>query len=945
MDTLEFLRRILPLSGTYCAFVGDVKRNEFFDTVESLADYVIKQNKYGKNIYYAISSFKDHTKRTKANSLLTKVITLDIDAKGLDNCYNDVKEAASALKVFLKASKMPPPTVVYSGNGLHVYWVMETALPPEEWNPLNEALRAAATASGLKLDLAASKNGTSLVLRPVGTVNPKGGRTVTLVSEGATVSIKQLTDTLLTGREQVVQTKKIVSSLLDKLSVTSELPPISPTKVLAKCRQVRSLVENRATIQEPSWYAVLGIAAYCSDAEDVAQKWSEGHPGYDPAATLRKMYQWRNNATGPTTCKTFESLNSVLCDGCPFRGTITTPGQLASSYEQVSLANALDQSAQNIKIPEPFKRTKQGIVITINDVESVVCPFDIYPVGYGRDESVGYEVVRYHWDRPHKGWQELKFRQAFLADGATKDFTTIIADQGIILKNKTQTGYFQTMLRSYMDQLRALRGMTNLYATMGWKENYTQFLIGNTLITKAGTSETPLATSSEYTKSMYTTKGNLQDAVNFTSLIDKIDMPWVGNSLLFALCTPMFEFTGLRGITLSLYGQTGTGKTLTQLWQQSLYGDPNKLHGTAKFTQNALFSRLATVRNLPVTVDEATLMQDKDIGEFIMWTTQGRDKARLDKNSIEKEVREWFTTVTLSTNRSMTSLLLDGNMESNAQLARIIEVQVHKHKVFDKSTEAGMKIFNFITNNYGHIGRAFIQRLVNMGEDGIRAAVENGRQLFTKKFSASLSGNERFWETALVLMYVAGTIAEDAGLIKFDYYRCIEWQLKQMNIIRREIRTIKKSSMDYLNEFLNEYSSNTVTIRYIRRKGFSPMAELPNNVRDGVFIRFELYKPDQAAPPDAGLLMIHIPVLRKWLNNRGGDYREFVAEIEKIGGLAYEPGIRHYLTKDTEVRAGQARTLGINLAIPEFSFLITNREAGSNLTSVPSVGKQALHVV
>lgn len=945
MDTLDFLRRILPLSGTYCAFIGNVKRNEFFDTVESLADYITRQNRHGKNIYYAISSFKDHTKRTKANALLTKVLTLDIDAKGQDNCYADVKEAASALKAFIKASQMPPPMVVYSGNGLHVYWILETALPPEEWNPLNDSLRAKALDVGLKLDQSASKNGTSLVLRPVGTTNPKGGRTVTLIADTATVSIKQIRDTLLTGKEQTANTKRVVSSLLDKLAVTSELPPIDPVKVLAKCRQIRHLVEQRATLQEPSWYAVLGIAAYCTDAEDVAQKWSEGHPGYDPAATLRKMYQWRKNATGPTTCKTFESLNSALCDGCPFRGTITTPSQLASSFEQVSLSSAVDQSAHNIPLPVPFKRTTHGIVITINDVDSVVCPFDIYPVGYGRDEAVGYEVVRYHWNRPHKGWQELKFRQAFLADGTSKDFTTTIADQGIVLKNKTQTGYFQTMLRSYMDQLRALRGMTNLYATMGWKDNYTQFLIGNTLITKAGMSDTPLASSSEYTKSLYTTKGSLQDAVNFTSLVDKIDMPWVGNGILFALCTPMFEFTGIRGITMSLYGQTGTGKTLTQLWQQSIYGDPNKLHGTAKFTQNALFSRLATVRNLPVTVDEATLMQDKDIGEFIMWTTQGKDKARLDKNSIEKEVREWFTTVTLSTNRSMTSLLLDGNMESNAQLARIIEVQVHKHKVFDKSTEAGMKIFRFVTANYGHIGRAFLQRLVNMGEDGIRAAIENGRQLFAKKFSASLSGNERFWETALVLMYVAGTIAEDAGLIKFDYYRCIEWQLKQMNIIRREIRTIKKSPMDYLNEFLNEYSSNTVIVRYIRRKGFTPMAEVPNNIRDGIFVRFELYKSDQAAPPDAGTLMIHIPVLRKWLNNRGGDYREFVAEIDRMNALAYEPGNRQYLTKDTEIRAGQARTLGINLAMPEFSFLITNREAPTTLTSVSPVGKQALNVL
>ena len=37
---------------------------------------------------------------------------------------------------------------------------------------------------------------------------------------------------------------------------------------------------------------------------------------------------------------------------------------------------------------------------------------------------------------------------------------------------------------------------------------------------------------------------------------------------------------------------TGGGKTLAQYWGQSIYGNPDKLHFAAKYTQNSLFSRL-----------------------------------------------------------------------------------------------------------------------------------------------------------------------------------------------------------------------------------------------------------------------------------------------------------------------------------------------------------------
>ena len=946
MDTLNFLRRILPSKGVYCAFLGNKKHNEFFDTVESLEQYITKQNKYGGNIYHAISTFKDANKRTKANAAYVKVLTLDIDAKGTEQCYSTAQEAGQALSEFIKESGLPRPMIIYSGNGLHVYWIFDRDLTQEEWTPLNDGLRAVAQQSGLKLDLAPSKNGMSLVLRPVGTKNPKGGRQVKMLTDTQEVTVTQMRKLLIKGdiaQKEEHKKRQSTSKLLDSLAVEADLPPADASAVRSKCKQIREMVDERATLPEPEWYNLLGVAAFCEDPENVAIQWSEGHPSYDPANTLQKMYQWKERATGPTSCATFEAVRPGGCDGCPYKGTIGSPCRLGTVIKEKPIEEGVDNIAKVVPLPKPFKRTELGIYVNVNDVESEICSFDIYPVGYGKDESLGYEVVRFHWKRPHKGWQELKFRQAFLAEGSNKEFITAIADQGIVLKNRAQTGYFQLMLRSYMDELRKLKGMSNLYATMGWKENFSQFLLGTSLITESGEEEISLAAIGDHTNNMYTAKGRIEDAVKFTSLIERVDLPWIGNSILFALATPLFEFTGLRGMTLSLYGQTGSGKTLTQMWQQSIFGDPSKLHGTAKFTQNALFSRMATVRNLPVTVDEATLMQDKDIGEFVMWTTQGRDKARLDRNAVERETREWFTTVTVSTNRSMTSLFLDGNMESNAQLARILEFQVHRHKIFDKSTEAGAKIFNFVTNNYGTIGRAFISKLVRMGEEGIRAALDEAKVEFKTAFGADVkfSGDERFWENALLLMYVAGKIADQAGLIQFDYVRTLGWQLKQMNAIRREIKGIKKDSMDYLTEYLNEFSPNAVTVWYVRGQSFKPVVEAPNtNYRNsGIHVRFELYKPDSQSAPDSGMLMLDKAHFRRWLTAKSGDYREFISDMDSMGIMAYEEGRRQYLAKHTEIRTGQTRTIGLDLNTSQLQFLIENKDQEPELSVISSVAK------
>ena len=125
MNTLEFLQRVLPNQGFYVTTVinKDGRRQGFFDSIDELANVCDRLDKTNNNTYFAISSFNAKGNRKQDNVRATKVIAIDVDC-GEEKPYPSWKEGLSALGEFVSAMNLPKPMIVYSGNGLHVYWVL-----------------------------------------------------------------------------------------------------------------------------------------------------------------------------------------------------------------------------------------------------------------------------------------------------------------------------------------------------------------------------------------------------------------------------------------------------------------------------------------------------------------------------------------------------------------------------------------------------------------------------------------------------------------------------------------------------------------------------------------------------------------------------------------------------------------------------------------------------
>jgi len=940
MDTLEFLQRILPSKGFYVTTVinKDGNRQGFFDSVEELAKVCIRSDQSKNNTYYAISAFKEKGNRKQDNVRATKVVALDVDC-GKSKPYPSWKEGLTALGKFIADMKLPKPMVIFSGNGLHVYWTLTRELDPDKWKVLASAMKLASVEKQFHIDAGLTTN-SALVLRPVGTHNPKNGNQVKLLMDAEPVTPEVLSDVLTNymqhhGAHHLGQPRK--NSLLGNLAVETEFPPAIGSVVASKCKQIGWAIKNQKDVPEPLWYSLIGVAAFCVDPEDTAIKWSEGHEAYSESVTRKKVIQWKANATGPTTCGKFLSDRPNGCRGCKFKDKVGSPARLGIQYQEVAVnAEAPDKVANSVLMPKPFKRTTQGIKMTIDDTDIDICKFDIYPVGYGRDDHLGYEVVRYHWKRPHIGWTELVLRQAFLTDGS-REFPTAIADQGIVLFNKRQTEYFQLMLRTYMEELRQIRTMTNLYSTMGWKEKDTYFVIGDTVIHKDDKDnikeeKISLSTvSNSLGTDMYSKKGSAEAWTKMSSMLDKINMPSHMFALGVGFSAPLYNFTGLKGITISLYGPTGGGKTLAQYWIQSIYGDPEKLHFAAKFTQNTLFHRMGLYAHLPMTVDEVTMMQDRDVADFCYWVSQGRDKARLNRAAIEKETKTWATPVMVSTNKSLQSKLIASGLDTDAQMARLLEVTVPPHELFTKNSEAGRNIYNFITSNYGYIGHTYLSKLIEIGSDGIRAMIAEATDKFHKRYDASFSGEERFWEQAIILADLSSKLAKEWGLIDYDYTKGTEWVLGQIGAIRTVAAESRVDSFDIIADYLNDFANVAVTIMHTA--GQKPVVDFGRLPRGEIRIRFDVHRNSMADVFNSGTLMIDRAHFRKWLSMKGHDYKSFCNELIGENVDATPRSKKCFLGKNTPIKLGQSYVIGINLNHPRLQGILDDADvAAEDLT-------------
>ena len=806
--SLEFFSATLSSQGFYCiATLQDAGkfRHRFFDDKEKAYTFALDQDSKGETVYYAQASFESPKNRKADNAVWLRSYFLDIDC-GPKKPYSTQKDGVIALKKFCEAAKIPIPSVVNSGNGLYAYWILTEDVDSRTWVATAQLIKGLCERLGFNVDPVRTSDRTS-VLRPVGATNRKGThKTVSNIFMGAPVSDVDFRNLLLeSASKQRIDTKTFSAPDTQlnaefQIEMSGEKP--SAHRIADRCSQIGLVREKKGDVQEPLWYAAIGLLKSTVEAPEIIHEWSSGYAGYSREETDRKIDQHKVHAT---TCHYFHSINPSLCVGCRYHGKINSPFRLGLPDPKPV---AVPEDVLEVKLPMGFSRTDRGIIYDSGEDAAVnVFPYDLLPVKLTQDESLGQEIMHMRAKDPHTGWFDVLVRTALLHDG--KLLLMTLADQGIHpYYGKTERALFMQLLSGYMQTLKDNRRKQVLSQQMGWLEEpdgTLAFVLGDRLISARGVETVGIAKGADTVVRAITKQGEAEKWATTTKILDEPGLePWAFTLAALGFGAPLMRFTGYKGSMLSMVGRSGLGKTAMGWWSLSVWGNPEKLQMIQRDTQNATVARMSLYNSLPLFIDEITNIKPDILSDLAYQITQGRDKHTLTRARTERSALPWATIGAASSNKSLVDVLGGYKADAGAEINRIFEYEFPAGTVFD-----GVTAYHMFRDNYGVAGEPYVQYLVEH-QDELAGNLLRVQAMIHKK--ADCRPEERFWVITAACAVYGASIARKLGLLHLDINRLVDWIVVAIRSMRGVKEDTTVDSPSWLGTFLSKHTSNMIVV-------------------------------------------------------------------------------------------------------------------------------------
>jgi hypothetical protein len=936
MENVGFLKQVLASGGKYCLFANKPdkpKIQKFYPTVDRLFHAAMDMNDNGRDVYFGLGTFDDAGDRKAANVLNMASLYIDLDC-GEEKEYPDQTTAIAALKDFCKEAGMPRPILVNSGYGVHVYWPLSENVTVSEWKPVALALKRECAKRNLYIDPGVTADA-ARILRVPGSNNYKRGAStpVTLlgVFDGDPRPLSWFADLL----KAEAPAPPVSASLFSNVKLRIEDDPVmqrmlrnresSFRQVLQKtlsgrgCEQLRFAVEEQANVDEPMWRGVLSIAKFCSDGEKGAHIVSRDHPDYSPEGTVAKMA----GIVGPYTCKTFDGNRPGVCEDCPLWGKITSPIQLGAIIAEADVEEVEDEETgepvvvyKNAKdttipvYPKPFHRGKHGgIFVKQEDDDGNLTDVDIYTndLYYTKrvlDHEAG-ECVLGKLHLPNDTVRE--FLVPLVAATSKEELRKILSKNGVVVGAKKWDAIMAYTQR-WIEDLQTKTVADTARTQFGWSDNnFTSYVIGDREIFADRIGYNPPSTKTSYLFPALKPRGTLDGWKAQAEFYNREGLEPYQFVICHALAAPLMRFTPVHAAIFDFYSDgSGHGKSTTQKFALTIYGDPGELIVGPKDTLNARMNRMEVMKDVNLQFDEFTEFPADQTSDVIYGATDGRQKARMSSGNNEERYRgePWHTTLTSSSNYSMLAKVYAVKAKAEAEEQRVLRYHVQPHNFTEKSeTDIFAKS---VGQNTGHAIEVFVQHIMQDVGTAKELLESVQRKIDT---ACGLTMQNRFWSVQGAVTITALILAREAGLLTYDPGKLFKWVVQLINENKRGTAEAKVSVETLINDFVHENYGSILWIKSTddlrgahNSSGLDSLVvpEMQPKVR--LVARYET---------DVKMLYIVMKALKVWCAKQRLNYDSVVMELaEKMG--ARKQKMR--MCKGTKMNLPAATVLSVDCA-------------------------------
>ena len=733
----------------------------------------------------------------------------DLDVK--DKAYKSQDEALAHIDALVADGSLPEPTVrVSSGNGVHLHWILDRELSPQEWSVLARPFSDYLKSLGIHHDTNCTVD-VVRVLRLPGTLNCKDpanplpveivgqmlpddipvadieallGKSVSTAQPVRTASARAapamaLPDAFAGGNQLAQHDPTWKAGQSEFAGGIDEPDPLDFPAVVENCPTLTGMLARHGAGDAGVLWGLALLATTFIVPQDEGRRWahefSSGYVSYSPDETDRKFDDkvharaQSNGRIGWPTCAAFSALASE-CQTCPLNGKGKSPLHAGRVQAVPALADPVD-------LPDGYYRKEGEIWHRATaakkedgepEPDACVMPYDVLNACIeGPPDNLVFTAQIIHKKNPPRTLTLPVAAAMAWRDDATKAMGTT----GIVLQQE-QLALSRRFFVAYIQMLQKAQANHTARDPFGWvtaKDGDLGFSYGGRVYRHDGTEEAA-ARADPTLQHIYQPAGAAQpwkDAAGMLLGMGRTDIQAI---IATAFAAPLVHFTGHKGAMFSAIGESGVQKSSAMQVAQAVWGDPIRGMNKLNDTTNSVGKKLGQLRHLPVFWDE--LRKPDDAEAFVnlgFQLAQGLERSRMQANTDLRESGSWATLVVAASNSSIREIMLQGSAKnSDAGVNRLLEIQVSMVPLTIISPSAAQLLVGETHENYGHAGALYAKMLATHApllKDRLNRVAES-------LFKATGSGPaERFWvmiaSTILFGAAMANTL-DGGNLIKFD---------------------------------------------------------------------------------------------------------------------------------------------------------------------------------